>query len=122
MDNLEEKMNAILNDPAMMQKIMSIAQSMGQSAASAQEKDTPPPQQQEASPFPDIDISMLRKLSGLARQSGSDKNQQSLLRALGPYLSRERISKLERAMRAAKLASLASTALNSGALSFLTGR
>jgi len=122
MDNLEEKMNAILNDPTMMQKIMSLAQSMGQSAASAPEKDTPPPQQQETAPFPDIDISMLRKLSGLARQSGIDKNQQSLLRALGPYLSRERISKLERAMRAAKMAAMASTLLGKNGQKLLTGR
>jgi hypothetical protein len=65
---------------------------------------------------------MIQKLSGIARQSSIDKNQQNLLRALGPYLSRERITKLEKAMRAAKIAGIASTALAGSGLSLLSGR
>ena len=72
--------------------------------------------------MPDIDIGMLQKLSGFARQSGIDKEQQALLRALGPYLSQGRITKLEKAMRAAKMARLASSFLGSGGLQFLSGR
>ena len=68
------------------------------------------------------DLAMIQKPFGMARQSGIDKNQQTLLRALGPYLSRERIVKLEKAMRAAKLAGIASTALGSSGLPFLPGR
>ncbi|MBQ9762082.1 MAG: hypothetical protein IJV82_03290 [Oscillospiraceae bacterium] len=105
MDDMEQKLNSLLADPQTMQKIMSMAQSLGA------QQDAP-----KAEGLPDIDIGMIRKLSGLASQSGIDKNQQTLLRALGPYLSRERISKLEKAMRAAKMAKLASGLMGSGGL------
>jgi len=48
----------------------------------------------------------------MSRQGSIDKNQQALLRALSPYLSRQRIKKLENAMRAAKMAGFAASALN----------
>ena len=109
MDDMENKLNSILGNPEMMGKIMSLAQSFSQSE-SGQKPESPPPAQ-ASSEFPEIDLAMLQKLSGYAKQSGIDKNQQSLLRALGPYLSRQRISKLEKAMRAAKMASMASSFL-----------
>lgn len=110
MSEMEDKLNAVLNNPQMMQQIMSMAKSMG---STAQPKE-PSPQSHE--PLPEIDLGMLQKLSGIAGQSSIDKNQQSLLKALGPYLSRERIAKLEKAMRAAKMARLASGLIGSGAL------
>ena len=99
MEDLENKLGAVLNNPEMMQKIMSFAQSFNQSGES--------PKQDVAAGGFDIDPTMIQRISGLAKQSGIDKNQQSLLRALNPYLSRQRIQKLERAMRAAKMASMA---------------
>lgn len=106
MDGMEEKLGSILNDPAMMQKIMTMAQSLG-GGESQQES----PKQAQSGPLPDIDVGMLQKFSGLAKQGSIDKEQQALLRALSPYLSRERIRKLENAMRAAKMARIAATAL-----------
>lgn len=108
MGELEEKLASVMNDPAMMQKIMSLAQSLG---GSQSQNEPEPPPKQESAPFPDIDISMLQKLSGFAKQSGIDKNQQTLLHALSPYISRHRISRLERAMRAAKMANFATSLL-----------
>jgi hypothetical protein len=111
MSEMEDKLNAVLNNPQMMQQIISMAQSMG-----AQQ-----PQKEEASQsdaFPQIDISMIQKLSGLAGQSSIDKDQKTLLKALTPYLNRERILKLEKAMRAAKMARLASGLIGNGALKF----
>lgn len=105
MDELENKIGAIMNNPEMMEKIMALAKSMGSSEP--EQKPNPQPQ----SGFPEIDISMLQKLSGLAGQSNIDKNQRNLLQALGPYLSRQRLGKLERAMRAAKMAGMATTIL-----------
>lgn len=116
MEGMEEKLNAILGNPQMMQQIMSMAQAMGQ-----QEESKPEPQQQQNN-SPGLDLAMIQKLSGIARQSSIDKNQQNLLRALTPYLSRERISKLEKAMRAAKIAGIASTALAGSGISLLSGR
>ena len=116
MDGMEDKLNAILGNAQMMQQIMSMAQAMGQ-----QEEQKPEPQPQQ-SIGGGLDIATIQKLGSIARQSGIDKNQQNLLRALGPYLSRERIIKLEKAMRAAKIAGIASTALSGSGLSLLSGR
>ena len=115
MEAMEEKLNAILGNPQMMQQIMAMAQAMGQQE---EQRPEPPPQNNN----PGIDFAMIQKLSGIARQSSIDKNQQNLLRALGPYLSRERITKLEKAMRAAKIAGIASTALSGSGFSLLSGR
>ena len=115
MDELEQKLGAVLNNPQLMQQIMSMAQSMGSAPAAPSE---PPPPRQE---LPPIDFSMLQKLSGIAQQSGIDQNQQTLLHALHPYLSAGRITRLEKAMRAAKMARLASSFLGQNGLSSLLG-
>ena len=119
MEGMEEKLNAILGNPQMMQQIMSMAQAMGQQS---QPKEEPKPESVPATNTGGLDLGMIQKLSGIARQSGIDKNQQNLLKALSPYLSHERIVKLEKAMRAAKIAAIASTALGGGGIPFLTGR
>lgn len=115
MDDIENKLGAILGNPEMMQQIMALAQNFSQSAPKQeqQKQEAPPPPKQEAvpPPLPELDFSTIQKLSGLAKNSGIDKNQQTLLRALSPYLSRQRISKLERAMRAAKMAGMATAFL-----------
>ena len=114
MSEMEDKMNAVLSNPQLMQQIMSMAQSLGQSST-VQESPVP----QEAPP---IDLALVQKLSGLAGQSGIDAQQQALLQALHPYLSQSRVSKLEKAMRASKMARLASGFLSQGGMSLLTGR
>lgn len=100
MDDFEGKLSAIMNDPDMMGKIMAMAQNLGQSQP-----------EQPSNPIPDIDIGLLQKLSGFAGKSNIDANQRNLLQALTPYLNHNRISRLERAMRAAKMAGLATSLL-----------
>ena len=100
MNELEQKISSVMNDPDMMKQIMALAQSMGQD----EQKNTNIPLPDSA---PEIDLGMIQRLSGLAQSTGVDKNQQVLLNALCPYLSRDRIGKLEKAMRAAKMAKLA---------------
>lgn len=112
MSELDDKLSAILGNPQMMQQIMSLAQSMGQAE----------PPRQEAPQMPSFDSKMLASLSGLAGKTSVDDNQQALLTALSPYLSRNRVSKLERAMRAARIAGAASAFLGSGGLQKLAGR
>ncbi len=119
MSELEEKLGAILSNPAMMQQIMSLAQSMKQSPPAPAAAASPPGPPQ---PSPEPDVGMLQSLSGLAKGSGVDRNQQNLLSALSPYLSRSRVEKLERAMRAAKMAGMASSLLQSSALQNILGR
>lgn len=108
MDEIDSKLGAILSNPDMMQKIMSIAQTFN----TPEPPSKPEPQSLPISNLPDVDISTIQRIAGFASQSNIDKNQQSLLRALSPYLSAPRISKLEKAMRAAKMAALASSFLN----------
>lgn len=124
MAEMEDRLNSILNNPQMMQQIMSMAQALGQTQPEAQEKpEEPKPEPPRPSSLPaGLDLSALKNLTGIVRQSGIDKNQQALLKALHPYLSKERIVKLENAMRAAKMAGLVSTVLGSSGLSFLSGR
>lgn len=102
MEGMEEKLGAILGNPQMMQQIMSLAQNLG----------SPPPPAQEKPQGPDP--AMVQQMMTLVQGSGIDQNQRALLRALDPYLTRERISRLERAMRAAKLAGLAAGFLGGG--------
>ena len=118
MDEMESKLNSILGNPQMMQQIMAMAQAMQQDEPKSEPKPEPP---KNFTPTSMPDTAMLQRIAGIARQSGVDKNQQALLRALSPYLSRDRLSKLERAMRAAKIAAVASTAL-CGNFPFLSGR
>ncbi len=118
---MEEKLGSILSNPQLMQQIMSMAQSLGQSAPPNQ---APPPPQPEPSPpsMPEIDPVMLGKIMSLAGKTNIDRNQKALLCALEPYLSRQRLQKLEKAMRAARLAGAVSTILPGGAIPFLSGR
>lgn len=116
MENMQSQMNAILQNPEMMEKIMAMAQSLGQGQQS-----TPGPQEPQGASFPDIDIATIQKLSSFIGQSNIDKNQRTLLTALVPYLSSNRITKLEKAMRAAKLATLASSLLSNIGFSLNTG-
>ncbi len=117
MDEMEEKLGTILNNPQMMQQIMSMAQSMGMQSSGKQDS----PARQESA-FPDIDIATIQKISGLAQKSSIDKREQALLRALGAYLSKDRIGKLEKAMRAAKIAKVASSVLNQRGMLSHSGR
>lgn len=106
MEDMESKLGAILSNPQMMQQIMSIAQNFGSE---------PEPQPPPSDTGPEIDFAMIQKLTSLIGKTGIDAQQKALLHALGPYLSDQRIRKLEKAMRAAKLAGMASVFLgNSG--------
>lgn len=120
MAEMEDKLEAILGNPQMMQQIMAMAQAMNQSQ---QAKPEPPPEPDcRQSPMPAIDPALLGKLAGIAGQSGIDKDQRLLLQALGPYLCSTRIRKLEKAMQAARLARAASAFLSQGGLSLVTRR
>lgn len=107
MNELEEKLNTLMSNPQLMQQIMSMAESMKQAPIST-EQAAPP------SSVPDLDMNLIRQISSMAQKGTIDRNQQGLLKALGPYLSPLRISKLEKAMRAAKMAQFATVLLNSG--------
>ena len=112
MEDFESKLGQILGNPEMMGKIMAMAQSFGS-------QDTPP----EPTPEPamsEVDFATIQKLTGLMGKAGVDNQQKALLSALSPYVSNARIRKLEKAMRAAKLAGVATSFL--GNTSLFSGR
>lgn len=123
MEDMEQKLNSILGNPEMMAQIMNMAQAMGASQPQpVQPTPAPPKPSQPSLPAMNFDPAMIQRIAGIAQQAGIDKNQQSLLRALRPYLNEQRIVKLEKAMRAAKIAGIASTALGGAGSLFFPGR
>ena len=113
MNDLTEKLNALMQDPQLMQQISSMTQAMTAGQKSEE-------QSSQSAQVPDP--GMMQMLSGFAGQTNIDCHQQALLQALSPYLCANRVQKLERAMRAARLAGTASAFLNNGGLQMLTGR
>ena len=133
MSEFDDKLNSILSNPAMMQQIMSLAQALNQSEAQqpqqtqqTYQQPPPPPPVQQQSPAPSVDRginpNLLSKVASLMQRGSIDKNQESLLKALRPYLSKQKLEKLERAMHAAKMAGIASEMVNARGQSPLSRR
>ena len=116
MSELEEKLNALMSNPQIMQQISAMAQSLGGGIPEAPAQETPHPD------APVLEPEQLQSMIQSAGKNNMDSNQQALLHALTPYLSTSKIRKLERAMRASQMAGAASLFLNSGGLQMLTGR
>jgi len=102
MEGLENAISQILGDPGSMAQIMSLAQSLGLSEPSAE-----PPPEQKAAPTDDS----MRSMMELLKQTGTAPREAKLLEALKPYFSDERQQRIDRALRAARMAQLATTAL-----------
>lgn len=124
MDEMQQKLNSILGNPEMMSQIMNMAQALGadQEPEPVSQPVSAPPGNPLQSALGGIDPGTIQKIIGIAQQAGIDRNQQNLLKALRPYLSEHRIIKLEKAMRAAKIAGVATTALGGMGSIFLPGR
>ena len=70
------------------------------------DKPEPPPQE------PDIDMGMLKQmLSGLRGNGGKKSESRDLLEAMKPFLAEKRRRKIDKAMKLARLASLAEIAV-----------
>lgn len=116
MEDFSQRLESLLKDPELMGQIMAMASSLNGGTP----PQPPPAQEPPVEGMPDM--AMLQKISGLASQTAIEPEQRTLLQALTPYLSPERLHRLERAMRAAKTARLATEILGSGGWNFLTGR
>lgn len=108
MGELEDRINSVLSDPKQMEQILDMARSlMG--------GEEPPKQGGGLGSLLQgggggAETGMLGRLSGLMN-TGADGDRRALLEALGPWLSAKRREKLERAMRMARLARVASAVL-----------
>jgi len=118
MNELEEKLNALLSNPQLMQQVAGLAQAMG----GTKTEQTAPSKEEEKASLPVMDPRQMQLIMQAMNHTDIDNHQHALLLALSPYLSTSRISKLERAMRAAKIAGAASLLFSSSNLRTSAGR
>ena len=101
MDEIGEKLDALLNDPKQFGKIAQLASSiLGEGGG----KQAPP-----SAPEPELDVDMgqLRRMMSALRGGGHDSANRHLLEAMKPYLAEKRRRKIDRAMKLARLAAVA---------------
>ena len=118
MDELERALRTILDDPAQLQELRELAGAMGFSLPQAQPESAPMQKAPEPVPEPEPARAVFQQqplpepVAAMLRQAGKmDKRQEALLLALKPFLRKERQEKIDRALHAARLASLAGLAL-----------
>lgn len=101
----------VLQDPDRMQQITEMASAMGLNTPS-----------EERTQEPTVFKEAMQQISQVLHQTeAKDRKQQTLMRALLPYLSPARQKKLERAMQLSHLSRLAGAAMSNGSLtSFLS--
>lgn len=119
MNDLEQRIGEVLNDPAQMQQILSIAQSLGAVPMQAEEAKLAPEEVGEAQQAPEAESgtpASLPDASALMKQmSRMDKKQEDLLNALRPFLRPSRRQKFDRALQIARLSQLAGSAMRTRA-------
>lgn len=104
MEDMDSRLNALLNDPEAMGRIMALAQQLsGEGAASSPPpfSESPPPQQEDDG----FDPMLLLKFLPLLQELRQDNSSQSMqfLSAMRPFLKPERQPKVERAVKLAHL-------------------
>lgn len=119
MDDMDSKLNAMLNDPAAMARIIQMAQQLSGGAAQSAPQSPPPPPPQSGPPPTDsgFDPMVLARFLPLLqdlRQSNSQTTQ--LLYALRPFLKEEKQPKVERAAKLAHLICIGKRFLTEGGL------
>ena len=120
MEDMDSKLNAMLNDPAAMARIIQMAQQLSGGTAQAAPPPPPPPQQSSVPPPPPeggFDPMLLARFLPILqelRQSNSQTTQ--LLYALRPFLKEEKQSKVERAAKLARIICIGKRFLTEGGL------
>lgn len=120
MDDMDSKLNAMLNDPAAMARVIQMAQQLsGGAAQSAPPQSPPPPPPQSGPPptdngFDPMALARFLPLLQDLRQSNSQTTQ--LLYALRPFLKEEKQPKVERAAKLAHLICIGKRFLTEGGL------
>ena len=111
MNDFEDKLETILNNPHAMEQIMSLAKSLG-NGASTPPGDGEPELQSPGSPFDfpnigSIDPKLLSAVASLLTKSQQGDDQRvALLQALRPFVKEQRYAKLDKAIQIARLSRL----------------
>ena len=119
MEDMDSKINAMLNDPAAMQRIIQMAQQLSGGAAQAAPPPPPPlpngpPPTADGGGFDPMLLARFLPLLQDLRQSNSQTTQ--LLYALRPFLKEEKQPKVERAAKLAHLICIGKRFLTEGGL------
>lgn len=119
MDDMESKLNAMLNDPAAMSRILQMAQQL--SGSTAQPGAPPPPPKNDSPPPPPqgggFDPALLVRFLPLVQELQQSNTQiMQLLYALRPFLKEEKQPKVERAAKLAHLICVGKRFLTEGGL------
>ncbi len=103
MDDINEKLNALLSDPDSMARIMQLAQQLSGGSA-GQQTAAPPPAPAPPAPMPGIDPQLIARFLPLIQELSRDNSQTAqLLYALRPFLKDGKQEKVERAAKLARL-------------------
>ena len=106
MSDLEEKINTLLSDPTQMENISRLAaRFMGQGEG----EDAPA--QPASSLAPGFDMDMMARMGKLLSGAGGGSDKSALLQAMSPYLAPKRREKMEKALKFARVAKIAGSAL-----------
>ena len=97
-NELEERINRVLSDPAQMEKLTGLVQRLMGGA------DTPP------ADMPDVGL-LAKLAAGLKGAETEPGRERALLAAMRPYLSEGRREKMDRAVKLARMAKLAQRVL-----------
>lgn len=112
MDDLNEKITALLSDPSALEGIRNMASSLLGSA---------PPMKEEPQGdiiMPDIDIGKLVSVIARLKNSGTDERSRLLL-ALKPHLSEKRRERVDKAVKILKLLDVLPLIQDSGVMGIL---
>lgn len=123
MDDLTQKLQALLSDPESMKNLAELAAMLKEPDASAgvQTEAAPVPEPSAASGLPPLpDLGKLMAVGQALAQTDSDENAKLLL-ALKPHLSPERAKRAERAVRLLRLYRAAGILRETGMLDDLFG-
>ena len=120
MEDMDSRLNALLNDPEAIGRIMMLAQQLSSESTAASSPPPysappPPPPPQEEDGF---DPMILLKFLPLLQELRQDNSSQSMqfLTALRPYLNPDRQPKVERAVKLAHLICVGKKFLTEGGL------
>ena len=119
MAEFDDKLSAILSNPDIMGQIMSMANAMGQSAPAPQSAPQPVQQapQRPSAPVQQQDFGLpfdpgaMAGMMDLLKRTQIGERERNLIRALRGFVPDDRLTRLEKAMQASRIARYASSAM-----------
>ena len=107
MDDLQSKISAIFSSPESMEQIRSLAQSLAGNSDITRSQIPAVEHHEDALPL--IDPRIMQLMTRAMGEFSKPSEASALLGALRPYLSPERMSKVDNAINIAKIAKIAKT-------------